>query len=301
MERVVVTGGLGNAGKWVLEYLDGAGWDVTCIDLDTPPGAGPGGTAVDGIEFRAGDLTDGAQVRELLADIDPDAVVHMAGVPMAGLRSGGETFETNVTSAYHVMNAAGQLGADVVWTSSDAVYGAVFADPPWLPDYFPIDESHPCRPEDPYGTSKVVGEEIAAMAARRHEVSVASLRPPLIEIPGAYQSVERRAAFDPETAERDGEYWSYVDVRDVARAVEAALRADLTGHEAFVVAAAENFLGVPTAEAVKAVFGDLPAECSLSGEQSAFSSAKARSVLGWEPEHDWRSAETESVPAPAFE
>jgi len=37
---------------------------------------------------------------------------------------------------------------------------------------------------------------------------VASLQPPLIEIPGKYQSIERRAVFDLETADGDGEYWS---------------------------------------------------------------------------------------------
>jgi len=300
MRNVVVTGGLGNAGAWVVDHLNRSGWDVTCIDLRTPEGAGPGGTVVDGVEFREGDLTDHGRAWELVAESDPDAVVHMAAVPMAGLLSESRTFETNVTSTYNVLTAAGRVGADVVWTSSDAVYGSAFADPPWLPDYLPVDESHPCRPTDPYGTSKQVGEDVAAMTARKHGVDVASLRPPLIEIPGAYRSAERRAAFDPETAERDGEYWSYVDVRDVARAVEAALTTDLGGHEAFVVAAADNYLDRPTASTIEAVYGDLPDHCDLTGDESAFSTEKARSVLGWEPRHGWRSAENESVARPSF-
>jgi len=31
---------------------------------------------------------------------------------------------------YNILTAAGRIGTDVVWTSSDAVCGSVFADPP---------------------------------------------------------------------------------------------------------------------------------------------------------------------------
>lgn len=301
MSSVVVTGGMGNTGQWVVRRLRDAGWTVTCVDLSTPPGAGPGGTEVGGVDFRQGDLTDQGEAWELVTASDPDAVVHMAGVPLAGWQAGTRTFETNVQSTYNVMHAAGRCGADVVWTSSDAAYGTVFADPPWLPDYLPIDEDHPCRPADPYGTSKLVGEQIADATARKYGVDVASIRPPLIEIPGAYQTTAEREAFDPQTADRDGEFWSYVDVRDVAGAIEAALATPFEGSERFVVAAADNYLDRPTADAIEAVYGDLPEHCDLDGDESAFSTEKARRVLDWEPQHSWRTAADESVPAPSFD
>lgn len=300
MDSVLVTGGMGNAGAWVLDHLNESGWNATCVDLVTPEGAGPGGTVVDGIDFRRGDLTDHGVAWELIAEVDPDAVVHMAGVPMAGLESESRTFETNVMSTYNVLTAAGRVGADVVWTSSDAAYGTVFADPPWLPEYLPIDEAHPCRPTDPYGTSKLLGEQLGAMAARKYDIDVASLRAPLIEIPGEYLSDDWREAFDPETTARDGEYWSYVDVRDVASAVEAAVETDLGGHEPIVVAAAENYLDRPTADAIEAVYGRLPDECELAGDQSAFATEKARATLGWQPDHSWRTACAETVAPPSF-
>lgn len=301
MSSVVVTGGMGNAGKWVLERLHNSGWDVTCVDLSTPPGAGPGGTEVGGIEFRKGDLTNHGEAWELIAAADPAAVVHMAGVPMAGWLSDARTFETNVTSTYNVMSAAGRVDADVVWTSSDAVYGTVFADPPWLPDYLPIDEAHPCRPVDPYGTSKLLGEQIADVTARKYGVRVASLRPPLIEMPGSYQTTELRDEFDPQTATRDGEYWSYVDVRDVASAIDAALDAEFEGSERFVVAAPDNYLDRRTADTIESVFGELPGDCDLDGDESAFSTEKARSTLDWTPEHSWRTAADEPVTPPSFD
>lgn len=301
MPSVVVTGGLGAAGRWVVDHLDSNGWEVTCIDLSTPPGAGPGGASINGIEFRAADLTNRGEAWELLEAANPDAVVHLAAVPMVGLQADTRTFETNVTSCWNVMLAAGQVGADIVWTSSNSTYGTVFADPPWVPDYLPLDEAHPLRPEDAYGTSKVIGEEIAAMVARRHGVSAVSLRPPLIQAPGEYLTAEIRAGFDPDTADRDGGFWSYVDVRDVASAVAAALTADIEGHEAFLIAAADNYLDRPTAEVIEQVFGRLPETCDLEGDASVYSTEKAKDSLDWGPVHNWRQAEAESAASPAFE
>jgi nucleoside-diphosphate-sugar epimerase len=300
MASVVVTGGLGNAGRWVVDHLDNEGWDVTCIDLSTPPGAGPGGASIDGIEFRAADLTNQGEAWELIEAAAPETVVHMAAVPMVGLMGETRTFDTNVTSCWNVMMAAGRVGADLVWTSSNSTYGTVFADPPWVPDYLPLDESHPLRPEDAYGTSKVLGEEIGAMVARRYGSSVVSLRPPLIQAPGEYQTADIRAGFDPESADRNGGFWSYVDVRDVARAVECSLTTDIDGHEPFLIAAAENYLDRPTAEVIEAVFGRLPTDCELDGDGSAYTTAKAQDRLGWTPTHNWRTAEDEAVPEPTF-
>ncbi len=301
MSTVVVTGGLGNVGTWVIDQLDQSGWDVVCIDLSTPSGAGPGGTEVGGIEFRSADLSDHAEAWELINAADPEAVVHMAAIPMPGLHADSRTFKTNVTSTYNVMTAAGRVGADIVWTSSNAIYGTVFADPPWVPDYFPIDEEHPQRPEDPYGGSKLLGEKTAEITSRRYDISVASLRPSLIQVPGAYQTREVRSEFDPSDVDKDGGYWSYVDVRDVATAVEAALDAEFNGHEPFVIAAENNYLDRPTATVIEEVYGEQPTECSLQGDESAYSTAKAQSEIGWVPEHDWRTAEEEDQTRPSFE
>jgi len=295
-QTVLVTGGLGAAGRWVTRRLHEAGWNVFCVDLEVPPGD-PDDRE---IQFRAADLTDQGEAWQLVIDADPDAVVHLAAIPRVDIRSGTTTFNTNVTSTYNVLTAAGTVGARVVWTSSNSTYGQVFAEETPLPDYLPIDEEHPLRPEDPYGTSKVVGEEIGKMATRRHGVPVASLRPPLIQYPGQYRTRKLRQAFDPETADPDGGYWTYIDGRDLARAIEAALTAEFAGHEAFLVAAADNFLDRDTEAVIEAVFGSLSEESDLDGQQSVYDTSKARETLGWEPEHTWREAETEDVDAPTF-
>ncbi|TYL40419.1 NAD(P)-dependent oxidoreductase [Natronococcus pandeyae] len=292
--NVVVTGATGGVGSWIVERFASEGHEVLGIDLERPAGER------ENADFLAADLTEQGQAWEAILAHEPDAVIHFAAIPRVGLEPGAETFLTNVSSTYHVLEAAGQAGADVVWASSESIYGSVFADEPWLPDYFPIDEAHPRRPEDPYATSKLVGEDVAAMAARKHGISVTSVRPSWVTYPGGERTAQARETFDPETADPNGNFWSYVDVRDVVSMVEAALETDRGGHETYLAVAAENYLGRPTAETIEAVFGDLPAECDLEGEESPFSTAKARTELGWEPEHSWQEAEDEAIAGPAF-
>ncbi|RLM96686.1 NAD(P)-dependent oxidoreductase [Haloarcula sp. Atlit-7R] len=292
-DTVAVTGGRGRSGRWICDHLAGE-YHVVCVDLDHPGWEIPTRQRID---FKAVDVTEGVEVRDLFSEVDPDAVVHWAALPAPERHAGTRVFDTNVSATYNVIDAAGRAGADVVWASSESAYGLAFADETPLPAYLPIDESHPTAPEDPYGTSKVAGEEIAKMVVRRDDVDVASIRPSWIQYPGEYNCRDVAAG---DLADGAGNCWSYVDVRDVATAVAAALDADIGGHEAFNVAAAENYVGRPTADLVEEQWGELPAECKLDGDQSALSTAKAQGLLDWVPEHEWREAADVDVTAPTL-
>ena len=129
---------------------------------------------------------------------------------------------------------------------------------------------------------------------------MASIRPSWIQYPGRYLITDFREEFTMDSAGRFGNLWSYIDIRDVVELVEAALDADLEGHEIFNAFAPDNFLGVDTAEAIEAGFGSLPDDCDLEGDESGFSTAKAQDLLDWEPTHSWTEAEDESVSGPSF-
>jgi nucleoside-diphosphate-sugar epimerase len=141
----------------------------------------------------------------------------------------------------------------------------------------------------------VIAEEVAGMVTRQYGIPIASIRPSWIQYPGEYACRESE-----DLASGAGNFWSYVDVRDVAGIVEAALDADFEGQEAFNAMAAENYLDRPTAEAIEDCFDGLPSECSIEGEESAFSTAKAGDVLRWTPEHDWRTASEEAIESPVL-
>lgn len=291
IETAVVTGATGGVGSWVIDRLADRGVDVVGVDLDRPSGTRANA------EFRAVDLAEQGPTAEVILEADPDAVVHFAAIPHPLDNPGTRVFVNNALSTYNVLVAAGRADAEIVWSSSQAVYGALYAEEAWVPDYLPLDETHEFRPEDPYGTSKVCGEEIAKMVARRYDVPVTSIRPATIYAPGEYKTRPQREGFDLSNGELSGNLWSFVDVRDVARMVEAALAADYEGHEAFLCVADENYLGQPTMELIEAATGDLPAVCDLEGRQSALSNAKAKEVLGWKPTYDWGEAGDESSPA----
>jgi nucleoside-diphosphate-sugar epimerase len=292
-ETLVVTGGLGGAGRWVVDRLAKEPYDIVAVDRELPTGTPP-----DSVEFRAVDLVDAGETTDLMLSVDPDAVVHLAAIPDPLNHAGERVYRNNVLSTYNVLNAAGRVGADVTWTSSESAYGFPFAESVRTPDALPIEEHHPLRPADPYGLSKVTGEETAKTIVRRDGISVCSVRPSWVQYPGEYVVTEIREAFeldalaaDPEGAVGGGpgNYWSYVDVRDLADLIARSLTVDIEGHEAVHCHAPDNFLGEETTDLFAALLGEVPDTCSLSGEASAFSLAKAEDLFGWTPTHDWRS------------
>ncbi|MFB6139106.1 MAG: NAD-dependent epimerase/dehydratase family protein [Halosimplex sp.] len=292
-ETVVVTGALGGSGRWIVDDLR-AEYDVVAVDLTLPET-----TDVDGVDFRAVDLTEQGPVWETILDAEPAAVVHFGNIPHEEDHAGGDVYENNAQSTFHTLEAAGRAGADAVWASSETVYGTHWPEPE-LPESLPIDEDHPSRPWNGYETSKLAGEAAAERVTNAFDVSVASIRPSWIQYPDRYEITPIREAFDLESAGRFGNFWSYVDIRDVVSLVRAALETDFEGHEVFNAFGPDNFLGVETAAAIEAGYGDLPDDCDLTGEESAFSTAKAESMLDWEPVHSWKTAESESVDGPEF-
>jgi nucleoside-diphosphate-sugar epimerase len=298
MERVLVTGGLGRSGRWIVDRLADDGHEVVCVDVDHP---GWGADPRANVTFRGADLADRGDAMDLVAGEDPDAVVHWAAIPAPERNAGGRVYETNVEATYNVLVAAGRAGARVVQASSESAYGFPFAAEPRLPDELPITESHPLRPEDPYGLSKVVAEETAEMVVRRFGVPVLSVRPSWIQAPGDYPC--RDLAADS-WADGVGNFWSYVDARDVASLVAAGLDAladgSIEGHEAVHAAAADTYLDRSVVNATREVLGSVPDDCTLSGTGSALSTAKARRLLEWAPAHSWREAADEDVPVPSL-
>jgi len=278
---VIVTGGLGASGRWIVDRLAGD-HEVVCLDQELPE------DGHEAVEYRALDLTEAGPVFDVVTEVDPDAVVHWAAIPVAGTHAGVDLYENNTLAAHNVLTAAGRVGADVVQASSDGAYGFFFAEPTPLPDELPITESHALRPEDPYGLSKVVTEEIAKTVVRRDGISVASLRPSWIQLPGEYPC--RDPEYVEDLSAGAGNYWSYVDVRDVVDLVEAALDADLDGHEAFNCVGPDNALGRPLAELLREQYGDVPEDSSVEGDAAAYSTAKAQRLLGWEPTRSWKTA-----------
>ena len=309
METVLVTGGRGASGRWVADRLAGD-YEVVVVDYDHP---GLGVDPAPHVSFRAADLAERGEALDVVAAVDPDAVVHWAAIPVAGTHPEGRVFETNALAAKHVLDAAGRADAPVVQASSDGAYGFFFANPTPFPDELPVTEAHPLEPEDPYGLSKVTAEAAAGAAARRHHIPVVSLRPSWIQYPGDYAC--RADGYVTDLDAGAGNFWSYVDVRDVADLVAVAL-ADLLGgnpavapgtHEAVNCVAADNALGRPLLDLLCESYGEIPDECAVDAsaladgdDRGAYAVEKAARLFGWTPSRSWRDAAGETVAEPTL-
>ena len=271
--RIVVTGGSGKAGRWVVRHLREAGHEVLNVDSQHD-GSAHGQCLVT-------DLADPGQTFDALAG--SDAVVHLAAIPAPGIRPASETFRINTLSTYNVFAAAeAHRLRRVVYASSETVLGLPFDEPP---AFAPIDESHPPRPESSYALSKLVGEGMAAQFARRTGAPHVGLRISNIMQPDDYEAFP---GFWDDPQLRRWNLWGYVDVRDVAQACELGLTAPVSGAEVCIVAAADTVMQRDSAELLAEVFPTVPIRGPVEGRETLLAIGRARSVLGYEPRYSWR-------------
>ena len=271
--KVVVTGGSGKTGRWVVRDLRESGHDVTNVDW-THDGSAHGMCLV-------ADLTDPGQTQELI--VGADAVVHLAAIPAPGIRSEAETFRINTLSTYNVFAAAVAASVErVVWASSETVLGLPFDTPP---QFAPIDETIEPRPESSYSLSKLMGEQMAAQFARRTGLPFVGLRFSNIMEPDDYQAFP---GFWDDPLLRKWNLWGYVDVRDVGNAIRLGLTSDIEGAEIFVVAAADTVMTRDSADLMAEVYPDVPMTRGVVGRETLLAIDRAREQLGYEPEHGWK-------------
>jgi nucleoside-diphosphate-sugar epimerase len=159
MKKIVVTGGSGRLGQLVIQELVSYGYQVLSLDRARP--------AVNLCPSWIADLRCSGDLYQALTGAY--GVVHLGAYQAPGLAPDAEVFSNNVTASYNVLKAAGDLGVKkVVMASSTAAFGFIYALQRGLPEYLPLDEQHPSRPQDPYGLSKLVAEQIADSVALLH-------------------------------------------------------------------------------------------------------------------------------------
>ncbi len=282
--KVVVTGGVGKLGRWVVRNLisDAGGTarhEVTVFDradrLDD-----------DGVRYIPGDVQDLGHVFGALAGAD--AVIHLAGIPTHSVAPNEDTFRINTMGTFNVHEAAWRLGIRrVVTASSEAVLG--WAPGAWVrecaPDYLPIDEDHPLRPQDSYGLSKQVAEAIARSYTAKCGMETVLFRPPWIVSPEELRSLGETGGVTPT---RFG-LFHYVDARDLAEAFRLAIERPLDGCHVLFTGSGESCVDEPLCTVYPRLMPGIGEMASgLTGVSSPVSIERARRVLGWTPKRSWR-------------
>jgi nucleoside-diphosphate-sugar epimerase len=284
-KRVIVTGGSGKAGLWIVSHFLEQGYDVINVDSRRP--ANPQCRTI------VADLTDLGQV---ITSFSPHntgnrapyaGVVHMAAIPHAFGNPNDEVFRVNCLTTYNVLEACGLLGIKkAVIASSESSYGFCFANKQFDPDYLPIDEGHPQLPEDTYGLTKVVNEATAAMFHRRDGTQILSYRIGNVVCPEDYAAIEARLNH-PEDRQRV--LWSYIDSRDLAVACRLGIEKSGLGCEPVIIAADYSSSHLPTAQLIKRYFPKVKQKRPLSGHQSLIANARAKKLLGWKLDYGTRA------------
>lgn len=288
MRNVVVTGGSGKAGRAVVRELVEHGYRVVNVDLVPPPETlchflkvdlNDMGQAIDALRRAAG------TVERRRPFVLADAVVHLAGIPAAGLAPDATTFQNNLMTTYNVFSAATLLGVErVVWASSETLFGLPFTRV--QPSFAPITEAHPALPESGYALAKGMAEEMARQMHRWNPgTSFLGLRISNIIDPAEYPMF---ASWQDDPLIRRWNLWSYVDSRDVAQACRLALEAALSGAHHCIIAAADTVMARPSSELMAECFPQVPVSASLGESESLQSSAEAQRLFGYAARHSWR-------------
>lgn len=273
--KILVTGGSGFIGPHVAETLEEAGHEVTIFDQREPAA---------GLRFVRGDLTKLDDV--LRATEGMQGICHLGGVGDVYL-----AFEqpytaaaANVVGTANIMEAAKSSGvAKVVYTSTWEVYGK--------PQYQPIDELHPCRPDHPYNITKLAGEQLAMAYDHLKGVPVIALRLGTAYGRGMRPNsvfslfIRKATSGEPISIQGTGmQGRQFTHVHDVARAFSLAIVSPVRG-EVFNIVASEEITIRQLAELVIARYptqinytearaGDVP--------PARINSEKAKRMLGWE-------------------
>ncbi len=290
-KRVIFTGGSGKAGRHAVAYLVAQGHHV--LNLDLKPLDMPG------VNTLLVDLTDSGQVFNALSmhfgfeglegpDLPraPDAVVHFAAIPRINITTDNETYKANVVSTYNVLEAALKLGTrKVIIASSETTYGVCFAQGDKDYHSFPLDESYDVDPMDSYGLSKVLNEKTGRAFAMRFDADVYALRIGNVIEPHEYERFPGFMA-DPQTRKRNA--WSYIDARDLGQIVHRCIETDGLGFQVFNAVNDTITAYEPTAEFLKKVCPGVPHTTDIDGFDAPISNHKARALLGFQEDHNWR-------------
>lgn len=272
--KIVITGASGKAGQATLRhFVERTDHEVVATDVAARPSWYQG-------RFYRADLTQPGEAFDVLHGAD--AVLHLANIPADWIHTDSHTLNANLLMNNNVFLAAWKLGLRrVVYASSETTLGLPFDEV----NYVPVDEGHYPFANSTYSLSKVMTETMAEQVSRWAGIPFIGLRLSNVFTADDYAS-QPTFAHDPQA--RRWNLFGYIDARDVAQSFEDALNAHLTGAHAFIIAADDTILNLPTREALASIHPELSVPESVGEFGTLLSNAAAKQALGFTPMHSWR-------------
>ena len=291
--RILLTGGAGAIGAYVLQDLSTQGISTTVLDVRKPlaPFAD-----VPFVQCDLNDLED-----TLTAIRGYDVVIHLAAIPHPYDDPPDRVVGVNTVSTFNVLEAVRQNGIPrIVYGCSESASGFGIHNVEFTPLYLPIDEAHPSWPHESYSLSKWFGERMVENYARAYAIQGISLRYCWVWLERNREAVSQivQASARGESGPKPW-YGCYIAPHDVAQACRRAALFDIPSEqrvpfEAFYLCAGTTFHPIPTLEALSRHYSPLPEIRDPSYFESApfaptFDTRKAQRLLGFKPTHSWQT------------
>jgi len=295
----LVTGATGLVGSWLVKQLIEAGADVICLVRDFVPQSEfyRAGLA-EKVKSVRGDIRDISSVSRALQEYEVNTVFHLAAQTLVGVANSNPLFtlESNVRGTWNVIEASRNTSSvkSVVIASSDKAYGSQ--------KILPYTEEAPLQGEHPYDVSKSCSDLIAHAYAVTYGLPVAITRCGNFYgggdlnwsriVPGTIRSAIRK---ERPLLRSNGQFIrDYLYVEDGARAymlLAQALvdRPELRG-QAFNFSIERR---ISVLELTRMILAEMKSDLEpliLNQAQNEIpnqylSAARAREVLGWEPQY----------------
>ncbi len=167
MTKILVTGGAGYIGSHTVKKLGEAGYEVVVYDNLSTGSA----EAILYGELVQGELNDTEYLGQIFAQHKFDAVLHFAAsisVPES-VEKPLAYYYNNTCNVVNLLKCCEKFGVNrLVFSSTAAVYGEI-------KDY-PVQESAPTKPINPYGQSKLMSENIIRDYAQASDFKYVILR-----------------------------------------------------------------------------------------------------------------------------
>ena len=310
--RVVVLGGAGFIGHHLALDLQQRGADVHLIDslqvnniLSITAGEDHGrhrdlylaitNQRLDllrgaGIPLNVQDARDYHALGRLLAEIDPHVIVHAAAVSHAG-RSNKDpfnTFDHSLRTLENALDYARENLEHFIFFSSSMVYGNFLTTE--------VDEEHPLNSIGIYGALKVAGEKIVIAYQQVFDLPYTILRPSALYGPRCISRrvgqifIESALEGEPLQIEGDGsDKLDFTYIEDLVDGVALVIENERSRNEIFNMTYGASRSIAELSTIVQQHFPDVEIDHAdrdrLMPERGTLSVAKARELLGYEPQN----------------
>ncbi len=263
-----------------------------------------------GVPFIKGDLRKPQDIKKIFSEYKIDAITHFAAlivVPESVVYP-MKYYENNVMGSYNLIKASIEHKMrKFIFSSTAAVYGS--------PAKMPVTEDVPRLPENPYGTTKMIVEDILKDASHAYDFAYVALRYFNVDgahpsgelgrtshlerthlIPNVFMAIKREkkdlTIFGEDYPTKDGTcVRDYIHVQDLCRAHLLALEYLEKGMTSavFNLGNGNGYSVKEVVDTVEKVTGEkVPVKMGprRPGDSACIvaSHEKAKKMLGWEPE-----------------